>query len=65
MSTAKQFISPNLLEAGNHALILIDQQYLQLLTIRSHDATIVVNAKALSANGSITNPFYIGFGEPR
>src|ERR1700728_3794521 len=52
MSTAKKLISPNLLEPSNHALILIDQQYLQLLTMRSHDATIVVNAMALLAKGA-------------
>jgi len=36
----------------NHALILIDQQYLQLLTMRSHDTTIVINATTLLAKGA-------------
>ena len=29
----------NLLEPGNHALLLIDHQYLQLLTLHSHEAS--------------------------
>jgi nicotinamidase-related amidase len=32
----------NLLEPGNHALLLIDHQYLQLLTLRSHEAAQVI-----------------------
>jgi nicotinamidase-related amidase len=43
----------NLLEPGNHALLLIDHQYLQLLTLRSHEASQVignVTAVAKSAN---------------
>jgi hypothetical protein len=28
----------NLLEPSNHALLMIDHQYLQLLTLRSHEA---------------------------
>jgi hypothetical protein len=31
-----------LLEPGNHALLLIDHQYLQLLTLRSHEASAQV-----------------------
>lgn len=31
------------LSAANHSLILIDYQYLQLLTIRSHNASSVIN----------------------
>jgi nicotinamidase-related amidase len=31
-----------LLEPGNHALLLIDHQYLQLLTLRSHEASQVI-----------------------
>jgi nicotinamidase-related amidase len=31
------------LSAGNHSLILIDYQYLQLLTIRSHHTSSVIN----------------------
>jgi nicotinamidase-related amidase len=33
----------NLLEPGNHALLMIDHQYLQLLTVRSHEASQVIN----------------------
>lgn len=43
----------NLLEPGNHALLLIDHQYLQLLTLRSHEAGEVINnvtAVAKAAN---------------
>jgi nicotinamidase-related amidase len=33
----------NLLTPDNHALLLIDHQYLQLLTLRSHDASQVIS----------------------
>src|ERR1700687_3155703 len=33
----------NLLEPGNHSLLLIDHQYLQLLTLRSHEASQVIS----------------------
>ena len=33
----------NLLEPSNHALLLIDHQYLQLLTLRSHEAAQVIS----------------------
>jgi hypothetical protein len=33
----------SLLAPDNHALLLIDHQYLQLLTLRSHDASQVIN----------------------
>ena len=52
MPTAKKIIAPSLLDPTNHALILIDQQYLQLLTMRSHDTTIVINATTLLAKGA-------------
>src|ERR1700754_3440573 len=39
----------NLLEPGNHALLLIDHQYLQLLTLRSHQAAeVITNATAVA-----------------
>jgi nicotinamidase-related amidase len=43
-------MSPNnLLDPGNHALLLIDHQYLQLLTLRSHEASQVIsNATAVA-----------------
>src|SRR5271163_3452455 len=44
----------NLLEPGNHALLLIDHQYLQLLTLRSHDAAQVIsNATAVAKAAKI------------
>jgi nicotinamidase-related amidase len=44
----------NLLEPGNHALLLIDHQYLQLLTLRSHEASIVIgNATAVAKAAKI------------
>jgi hypothetical protein len=52
MPTQKTYITPSLLQPDNHAPILIDQQYLQLLTMRSHDATLAVNATALLAKGA-------------
>ena len=52
MTRQPKVIAPSLLQPDNHALILIDLQYLQLLTMRSHDVTIVVNAMALLAKGA-------------
>ena len=37
-NSAKSLISPD-----NHSLLMIDHQYLQMLTIRSHDAGEVIN----------------------
>jgi nicotinamidase-related amidase len=42
----------NLLSPDNHALLLIDYQYLQLLTIRSHEAATVVTNAAVLARAS-------------
>jgi nicotinamidase-related amidase len=42
----------NLLEPGNHALLLIDHQYLQLLTLRSHDASQVISHAAAVAKAA-------------
>jgi len=42
----------NLLEPGNHALLLIDHQYLQLLTLRSHDASQVISNAAAVAKAA-------------
>jgi hypothetical protein len=52
MPTAKKVIAPSLLDPTNHALILIDQQDFQLLTLRSHDGATVANAAALLAKGA-------------
>jgi nicotinamidase-related amidase len=49
MAAAQKIIAPSLLDPTNHALILIDEQSLQLRTMRSHDATTVVNATTLLA----------------
>jgi nicotinamidase-related amidase len=48
-------MKPNtLLEPGNHALLLIDHQYLQLLTLRSHEASQVIgNATAVAKAAKI------------
>jgi nicotinamidase-related amidase len=44
----------NLLEPGNHALLLIDHQYLQLLTLRSHEASQVIgNATSVAKAAKI------------
>jgi hypothetical protein len=48
---AKTVIGRSLLNPTDHVPILIDQQYLQLLTARSHDTTLLVNAMALLARG--------------
>lgn len=43
-----------LLNAENHALLLIDHQYLQLLTVRSHDiATVINNSQAVAKTSKI------------
>jgi nicotinamidase-related amidase len=52
MLAAKKIIAPALLDPKNHALILLDQQYLQLLGVRSHDATLVANGVILLAKGA-------------
>ncbi|PTS93945.1 hydrolase [Pedobacter sp. HMWF019] len=45
-----------LLNPENHALLLIDHQYLQLLTIRSHDAaTVINNSQAVAKSSKIFN----------
>jgi hypothetical protein len=43
-----------LLEPGNHALLLIDHQYLQLLTLRSHEGSqVITNATAVAKAAKI------------
>src|SRR3981081_3696099 len=45
-----------LLEPGNHALLLIDHQYLQLLTLRSHEASQVIsNVTSIAKAAKIFN----------
>jgi nicotinamidase-related amidase len=41
-----------LLSPDNHALLLIDHQYLQMLTVRSHEAGEVINNVAALAEGA-------------
>jgi hypothetical protein len=49
---AKTLLSPD-----NHSLLMIDHQYLQMLTIRSHDASEIVNhAVALVEAAVICTP---------
>jgi nicotinamidase-related amidase len=50
--SSNTYIAPSLLQYDNHAVILIDQQYLQLLAMRSRGATLVTNAMALLAKGA-------------
>jgi nicotinamidase-related amidase len=52
MPIAKTIIAPSLLDPGNHALILIDHQYLRLLTVRPHEATAVIGAATLLAKSA-------------
>jgi hypothetical protein len=40
MTPSKTHIAPSLLQPNNHALLLIDHQYLQLITARAHDSEI-------------------------
>ena len=52
MPTVKKIIAPSLLDATNHALLLIDQQRSQLLSACSRDLTSVVHATTLIAKGA-------------
>jgi nicotinamidase-related amidase len=49
---AKTYTSPQLLSPDNHSLILVDQQYLVLITMRSHEVTQVVETMTLLAKGA-------------
>jgi hypothetical protein len=49
---AKTFTSPSLLSPDNHSLMLVDQQYLVLITMRSHEVTQVIEAMTLLAKGA-------------
>jgi len=49
---AKTYSSPQLLSPDNHSLMLVDQQYLVLITMRSHEVTQVVEAMTLLAKGA-------------
>ena len=41
-----------LLTSDNHALLLIDHQYLQLLAVRSHPNDTIVNNTVMLAKGA-------------
>ena len=45
-------IDDTLLTPGNHAIILIDHQYLQLLSVRSHTVQEVVSNAIITARGA-------------
>ena len=49
---AKTYTSPQLLSPDNHSLMLVDQQMLVLITVRSHEVSQVVNAMTLVAEGA-------------
>ena len=48
----KTFTSPSLLAPDNHSLMLVDQQYLVLITMRSHEVSQVLNTMTLLAKGA-------------
>lgn len=45
-------IDDTLLTSDNHALLLIDHQYLQLLAVRSHSNDTIVNNTVMLAKGA-------------
>lgn len=48
----KTYIAPSLLQPDNHAALLIDYQYLQLVTARSHDPQAVIAAAVVFAKAT-------------
>jgi hypothetical protein len=52
MTEAKTYIAPSLLQPDNHAVLLIDYQYLQLVTACSHNPQGVIAAATLLARGA-------------
>jgi nicotinamidase-related amidase len=48
----KTYTSPHLLTPDNHSLLLVDQQMLMLVMMRSHEAPQVVDAMTLVAKGA-------------
>src|ERR1700721_2257663 len=52
MTEARTYIAPSLLQPDNHAVMLIDYQYLQLITARSHDPQAVIGAAVLLARAA-------------
>jgi nicotinamidase-related amidase len=49
---ATTYTSPQLLAPDNHSLMLVDQQMLVLITMRSHEVTQVLEAMTLLAKGA-------------
>jgi nicotinamidase-related amidase len=52
MTNSNIQLDDTLLTADNHALLLIDHQYLQLLAVRSHPAETVVSNTTMLAKGA-------------
>jgi nicotinamidase-related amidase len=52
MVAPKKIVAPSLLDAKNHAVVLVDPQYMMLLSVRSHLTTSVVDGLALLAKGA-------------
>jgi nicotinamidase-related amidase len=52
MTEAKTYIAPSLLQPDNHAVLLVDYQYLQLISARSHDPQGVIGAAVLLAEAA-------------
>ncbi len=52
MTEAKTYIAPSLLQPHNHAVLLIDYQYLQLISARSQDPQGVIGSAVLLAGAA-------------
>jgi hypothetical protein len=52
MTEAKTYIAPSLLQPDNHAVLLIDYQYLQLVTACSHNPQGVIGSAVLLAGAA-------------
>lgn len=52
MLDQQTYIAPSLLQPDNHAVLLIDFQYLQLATARSHDPASVIASAVLLAEAT-------------
>jgi hypothetical protein len=56
MPDSETCIATSLLARDNHALLLIDYEYLQLITTRSHDPEGVLAAALFLAKGGFKDP---------
>jgi hypothetical protein len=52
MTEAKTYIAPSLRQPDNHAVMLIDYQYLQLTAARSHDPQAAIGAAVVLARAA-------------